>query len=215
MGIYDDLLQTVPSARQTVIIAVPLPEQVVSSLSKAVAAYPQYVEAVIPSEEWQLMLLRLENVQNAKQYYGRLMQPMPQSFVPTIRFTHVGRGQNREQLWAYAESSTVLRTIRQELIGRLRKMRFEHIAAVKKQSFVPHVPVAQVYRQMGGLGLADHATPVSFSWQKLYVYREEVVTKEALRPSTVKTVADSLSLRQPAQRSTGITLYQEGTISIV
>lgn len=154
-------------------LSLPVPEQAITPIQRSLAQYPQYIERPVKPANWHLTLLFLGAVKNPTQYYGRLKLPLPQQFVPTVRITHVGRGLHKHQLWAYAEPSAVLVNLRDELMARLKKMRFRFgaDAAVEENDFVPHITIAKLFPVAGGVGLADFPVTVSWSAAEAQVVR--------------------------------------------
>jgi len=157
--------------RTRMFIGLPIPQQVVRAVSASFEQYPQFIEQAVPAEKWHLTLLFLGEVDNPRQYYSRLRQPMPQTFLPTVRLTHVGRGRQRDQLWAYAESSQVLLNIRRQVIKRMKKMRFPFASDPRYGEYLPHITVAKLLTNARGIGLADFPLLTSFAAQEIAVYR--------------------------------------------
>lgn len=163
---------TATTVAERLFIAVPLPEHLTSIISDTFRHFPQHIEQAIPSAKWHVTIAWLGEPENPKQYYSRINKPLPQSFVPTVRFTHVGRGRpDRGQLWVYAEPSAVLAGIRQQVLARLKKMRFPLPAETSRTEFTPHVTVAKLFSQIGHIGIADQALVTSFSFDHLLLYR--------------------------------------------
>ena len=154
-------------------VSLPVPEQAMEPIERSFGQYPQYIERALPREHWHLTLLFLGEIKNPTQYYGRLKLPLPQQFVPTVRITHVGRGLNKHQLWAYAEPSGVLANLRNELMARLKKMRFRfgENATIEENDFVPHITIAKLFPIAGGVGMADFPINVSWSAHQAQVVR--------------------------------------------
>jgi 2'-5' RNA ligase len=152
-------------------IGLPVPNRLVGPIELSFSKYPQYIEQVIPPETWHLTLLYLGEVKNSRQYYGRLRVPLPQPFVPTVRITHVGRGLNKHQLWAYAEPSPVLTNLRHEILQRIKGMRLQHAAEIKIDDFVPHIAIAKLFPVAGGVGMADFPINVSFPVDQVTLYQ--------------------------------------------
>lgn len=144
-------------------IALPVPQNIATAVSKAFDQYPQYLERRVPEQKWHVTLLWLGDVENPEQYMSRLRKDMIQSFLPTVRVTHVGRGKQRKQLWAYIDPAVAITTIRNEVIARLKSMRFPIPDQERKRPFIPHIHIADLYDVAGGIGLADYPVPVSFA----------------------------------------------------
>ena len=156
-------------------LAIPIPEQVTEALEGAMQHYPQYIEKVVPRERWHLTLLWLGEVENYAWYMRRLGGEMPQNFLPVITLTHVGRGLRREQLWAYAHETSVLKGVRTQIRQRVIKLRIPRIKTSKiaKESFVPHVRLANFHSSSRGIGLADYPVGVTFTVKQVVIYSSE------------------------------------------
>jgi 2'-5' RNA ligase len=116
---------------------------------------------------------------------------LPQTFVPTVQLTHVGRGLQRSQLWAYADNSALLNNIRSQLLPRLAALRFPIPEKTKNDNFVPHIHVANLFNMAGGIGLADYPIPASFMIREIQIIRSEKSSG-----GTVHHVAGTIPLLQ-------------------
>lgn len=156
--------------RVRLFVAVPIPALIQKNLIAALNSFPQYIEQTIDQERWHLTLVFLGEVENPRQYWSRLTKALPQAFMPTISITHIGRGLQRDQLWAYAHPTAILFNLYRELGQRLRGMRFP-LPRQQYDDFVPHVHVANLYPMARGIGIADAAVTTTFSVRELLVYR--------------------------------------------
>lgn len=120
-------------------------------------------------DQWHVTLFFFGDVKNHAQYLGRLKQPLPQAFVPTVSITHIGRGEARDQLWAYAQPTSGLLALREAINQRLLKTHFPRPA--DGPQFVPHVTLGTFYPAVRGIGLADVASPVVFSVREAHLYK--------------------------------------------
>ena len=156
-------------------LGIPIPDKAAESLTAGLAQYPQHIERAIDRDKWHLTLFYLGEPANPRQYYSRLARPLkPPSFVPTVRLNHLGRGLQRDQLWAYAEDSNVLNELRKQLRDRIRTLRLPNYQAeIRHQEFKPHVTVAKLFKQTAGVGMADHPIQVSFTVPTILLYRSE------------------------------------------
>lgn len=157
--------------RARLFLGLPVPEHVVRQTQAAFPSYAHVIEREVPAEKWHVTLIWLDEVENPAQYHSRLRKPLPQSFMPTVQLTHLGRGRQRTQLWAYAEASAVLLNIRTQLMDRLRVMRFPVPTEEKHRPFVPHITCAHLFESIGGVGLADTPLVTSFSVKEVLLYR--------------------------------------------
>lgn len=130
--------------------------------------FGKHMKLILP-EQWHLTLFFFGDVKNHAQYLGRLKQPLPQAFVPTVSITHIGRGEARDQLWAYAQPTSGLLALRQAINQRLLKTHFPRPA--DGPQFVPHAKLGTFYPVVRGIGLADVASPVVFSIREAHLYK--------------------------------------------
>lgn len=147
--------------------------------------FGQYFGEFLPEENWHITLFFFGDVKNPEQYLGRLKQPLPQAFVPTISITHIGRGAERHQLWAYVNPTPALLVLRDNIHERLRKIHFPH--AIGNPKFVPHIHLANFYPTVSGLGVADVALPAVYSTQEAHLY-QSTRTKTGSHYDVISTI---------------------------
>lgn len=147
-----------------------VPEQIRAKLREvARSRFGNYFGQFIPEENWHITLFFFGEVRNHAQYLPRLKQPLPQAFVPTISVTHLGRGAQRDQLWAYVNPTPALRALQEALDERLRKTHFPRPVGPRK--FIPHIHMANFYPTVSGLGVADAPAPAVYATHEVYVYK--------------------------------------------
>lgn len=158
-------------------VALNVPRQVHEPLRLAIKRYPQYIEQILPSNRWHLTLCWLGEVKDYQQYVAALTQPLPQTFVPAVNITHVGRGLRRRHLWAWAAATPALQGLRQQLLARLKDIDFPLPSHERKRDFVPHIHLSNLYQDQAMLriGLPDSMARATFSARQAYIYRSEVV----------------------------------------
>lgn len=150
-------------------LATAVPPNVRTTLLTATNQYSNFVERIIPPENWHVTLVWLgDEVLNHSQYLSRLSKPLSQAYAPAVTLTHVGRGLQRGQLWAYAHVTPMLTQLRASLLHRLQSMRFP---VPPQQEYIPHIHVANLFDMSKGFGLADHATPLTFPIREIYLYK--------------------------------------------
>lgn len=147
-----------------------IPEHIRAKLQEAARSHlGNYFGQFIPEQNWHITLFFFGEVRNHAQYLPRLKQPLPQAFVPTISLTHLGRGGQRDQLWAYVTLTPALLALRAAVNERLQKIHFPRPIGVQK--FTPHIHVANFYPTVSGLGVADAPAPMVFAAQEVYLYK--------------------------------------------
>jgi 2'-5' RNA ligase len=167
-------------------LAAPVPPTVRELLKGATKEYSNFVEKVVPEEKWHVTLLWLGGeVLNHSQYVSRLSKPLSQAYAPAITLTHVGRGLQRGQLWAYAHVTPMLTQLREALQHRLHSMRFP---LPSQRDYVPHIHVADLFDMSRGFGLADQATPITFPVREIYLYKS-VLTPQGSQYQIESTIS--------------------------
>ena len=175
-----------PDTTARLFLGLPVPEPVRAKLSEAARAhFSSYFNEFRPEGNWHLTLFFFGEVRNHAQYLGRLKQDLPQTFVPTISITHLGRGGDRGQLWAYVTPTPALLSLREELNERLRKIRFPRPIDSKK--FIPHITLANFYPTVSGLGVADTRLQASYAVNEAYLY-QSILNQGKARYDTVATI---------------------------
>lgn len=178
--------------KQRIFIGVPIPINSLKSVQASFQEYQQYISSPITPAKWHLTILYLGEINNPKQYYSRLRKPVSLSFVPTVRITHIGRGLNKHQLWAYVEDSVILNNIRGELVRRLKSMRFNFADTTELgDGFVPHIAIANLFRMAGGVGLADYPLTLSFAVTQAHIFRSTLAGE-----STTYHIEDTIPFTQ-------------------
>ncbi len=158
-------------------IAVPIPKDAKKEMRKALGNYEKFIEKKVPEKNWHLTFLFLGEVKHYQSYLRRMTEDLPRMFLPTISFTHVGRGYERDQLWAYAQQTNVLNELRSTIRERLVKIRVPTSTSITTKGgaeFVPHVKLANMLNVTRGMGLADRQITVTFMIKQVIVYKSEI-----------------------------------------
>lgn len=154
-------------------IGIPISESVSEGLSTVLREqFPQYVEKEVPRENLHMTLFFLGEVKNHLQYVGRLKESLNLSFVPTVSVTYMGRGKQRDQLWAYINPTSNLTMLRDSIRERLGSIRFP--TPNDSYPFTPHIRLASFYPMARSLGIADVRVSESFSVREIYLYKSEL-----------------------------------------
>ncbi|MEX0650205.1 MAG: 2'-5' RNA ligase family protein [Candidatus Andersenbacteria bacterium] len=148
-----------------------VPEKAKTAIRHAAKHYKEYINQPVAEESWHITLLFLGNVENHKQYVNRLIKPLSLSFVPTVSLTHVGRGFQRDQLWAYAAATPALSGLIAELEKRIKAMRMQYEGGDDHGEYTPHIRVATLLDVTRGIGLPDGAARSTFAPSEIYLYR--------------------------------------------
>lgn len=159
-----------PDTKAKLFLGLAIPEAVGQRLKELTEQhFGKYVGNIVPTERMHVTLFFFGEVLNHAQYVGRLQQPLPQTFVPTVSITHIGRGATRDQLWAGLQPSAGLLALRNALDERLLKSRFPR--PVGRKTFTPHIKLGTFYPAVRGIGLADVASPVAFAVREAHLYK--------------------------------------------
>lgn len=160
-----------PTTRTRLFLSVSIPPLVNKALEEAMRPYQPYIENEVTPVRRHLTLVFLGEVENPKQYYSRLLKDMPQTFVPTINLTHVGRGLHRMQLWAFGHPTNSLLNLREQVLMRLKKMRCPLPEDQADREFVPHIHIANLYAMSRSVGLADQPLSTQFTVPTIELYK--------------------------------------------
>lgn len=166
----DDLIKIGESERM--FVALPVPDAALPKLNKAVGEFKPYLKSTVPQEQWHMTMFFMGEVPNPKQFYKRLPDTISLPFLPTVHFTYIGRGEKRDNLWAFAEKSQGLMDVRFKIIKALRKLRFPMSDSQRKNKdrFLPHVRLADFNEVSMMMGLADAPVNASFAIKSANVY---------------------------------------------
>jgi len=162
-------------------IAVPIPKSAKEDMKRAMGSYNKFIAKAVPRKNWHLTFLFLGEVNHYQRYLRRMTEDLPRMFLPTISFTHIGRGYQRDQLWAYAQRTNVLEELRSTIRARLVKIRVPTSSPITKGSaeFIPHVRLANMLEVTRGMGLADRRIAVTFMVKQVVIYKSEIDSKGA------------------------------------
>lgn len=167
-----------PDTMARLFLGFSVPEHIRAKLQEVARShFGSYFGQFIPEQTWHITLFFFGEVRNHAQYIPRLKQPLPQAFVPTISLTHLGRGERRDQLWAYVMPTPPLLALRAAVDERLRKIHFPRPIGIRK--FTPHIHVANFYPTVSGLGVADAPAPAVFATQEVYLYKSTFTSQKS------------------------------------
>ncbi len=160
----------------TLFLAFTVPDSVAQALQPIYAHYVSVLKERTPRDNLHVTLVWLGPAEVPASLIEELLKPLPQSFVPTVRITHVGRGRaRREQLWAAVEATGPISAIRQQLQERLKKIGWQLPASSRKGSFSPHITVGKLYDQVSHIGVADHPLITSYTVSEVILYQSDPV----------------------------------------
>lgn len=154
-----------------IFIGASIPSQVAQYLKNNLEGYTKFTKKMIPEENWHITFLFIGPVEDEQKLTKTVDKTMSQAFLPTISLTHIGRGLQKQQLWAYAKPTSLLTNIRKELTASVNTL--TNISS-RHNDFVPHIKLANLRPSPYDKLLADK--PLSAVWQikELCVYRSEL-----------------------------------------
>lgn len=158
-----------PDTYARLFLALPVPAATQAKLAQVATEHYAKHMKLVPPDRWHLTLFFLGEIKNHGQFIGRLKQPLPQSFVPTVSITHIGRGEKRDQLWAYVQPTAGLLALREAVRERLVKIHFPLPA--DRRTFLPHVRLGTFFPAVRGIGLADTACATAFAVREAHLYK--------------------------------------------
>lgn len=157
---------------ETLFLGLAVPDSVAEALPHVWDYYGSLVATTTPRTNLHLTLFRLGDANDiTKEQIKTLSQPLPQSFVPTMRLTHIGRGRQRQQLWAYGEAAGPLMALREQLIERLGSTGWSLPKQSAREAFTPHITVATLYEQVSHIGVADYPFITSYTTNEVLLYK--------------------------------------------
>lgn len=150
-------------------LALPIPAHVQTVLQTALATYSDLLAHRQPPEQWHLTLVWLGNVTNYQPSVETLVTPLPQTFIPTVTITHLGKGKKADQLWAFALPSNGLITLREQVLQRLRTTSFP-LPKESRDPFTPHITLGSFKPEFTRRSVADHPISATFVPSALHAY---------------------------------------------
>lgn len=173
----------------TLFLAFPVPASVTELLSPIYGHYTSVIESRTPWEKLHVTLLWLGEAEVPAYQIKKLLKPLPQSFMPAVRLTHVGRGRKRQQLWAYGEALGPIINIREQLIARLKDIKWQLPKQEPRNPYTPHITVAKLYDQLSHIGIADTTLITSFAVNEVVLYKSSVSASKTSVYSPVGTIS--------------------------
>ena len=159
-------------------IAAEIPEEINGLLSEKLRQYAPYIRRAMKMENWHLTFLFVGMINNFPNYAGALTQDLPQAFLPTITLTHVGRGYQAGQLWAFAKPTALLHAIKQALWERVAGQLPELSLLNEHDDFVPHIKLAELRDRSVSKFVADCPLLATWPIKQLFLYSSTVYLGE-------------------------------------
>ena len=155
----------------TLFLAFRVPDTIAAALRPLLERYSSVLKEATPPEKLHVTLLWLGSAQVPEPFIQKLTQPLRQSFVSTVRLTHLGRGRVREQLWAFGEATGPIVAIREQLLARLKSIGWQLPRQEPRHPFTPHITVGSLYDQVSHIGVADHPFITSYTVPEVVLYK--------------------------------------------
>jgi 2'-5' RNA ligase len=159
-------------------IALPIPENTHPVLASAIAEYKKLIGFHVPPPRWHITLVWLGEVNLKASGVHILCKEMPQVFVPTVTFTHIGRGRKADQLWAYVHPTSFLANLRQRLHKRLLMQNIHLRQSETERVFTPHVHVANFQQETTRFFVADLPLTLRFQVKEAQLVKSIPVSGE-------------------------------------
>lgn len=164
--------QRVKDLTARLFIGLPVPDVARSVIRRSMNSLRDAIDQRTEEADWHITLLFLGEVDNFTQYLSALLQPLPRMFVPTVSLTHLGRGLQRQQLWAYIHKTAALDALRADLEKNVVSAGMKGWKQYQKSQFVPHVRVAALKREIkGNPSLPDVLSANLFTARQAHLYR--------------------------------------------
>jgi len=160
-------------------IGAQVPDEGKSLIKEKLQGYTRYTKKILPEESWHVTFIFIGEVESYQQYLEAMLEPLAQTYLPTISLTHIGRGRQKGQLWAYGRSTKLLEGLREQLKSRLDKLRVGYAGDMGNEEFVPHIRLADLREGSFNNLLPD--VPLAVVWQikEINIYRSELTYKGA------------------------------------
>ncbi len=173
----------------TLFLAFTVPDTVAQALAPIYSHYVSVLQDRTPRDNLHVTLAWLGSAEVPAPLIEELLQPLPQSFVPTVRITHVGRGRAREQLWAAVEATGPITAIREQLLQRLQKIGWQLPKETSRKPFRPHITIGKLYDQVSHIGVADHPLITSYTVSDIGLFESTPVTGKSSQYKQLGTIS--------------------------
>jgi len=150
-------------------IGIAIPSRIQEQLTDGLNHYAELCGEQTLPENRHVTLLWLGPDPQPHDALPALTLPLAHSFTLTVAITHVGRGKNASQLWAYAAPTPALEIVRKLLIERVK----ENGLALPEDThsdFTPHINLADLKSDSTQNILADYPVTAAFSVRELSVF---------------------------------------------
>jgi len=152
-------------------IGIEIPDDVREQIRIQLEGYTKYTKKLVEEENWHVKMLSIGEIEGHDQFIESLSAEMPQSFLSTLSLTHIGKGPQRQQLWAFVNPTPLLDTLQKQLIGRLDSL---NIKPTQDTNFIPHIKLADLRVGSSNNLLADIPMPAIWPIKKLSIYRSDL-----------------------------------------
>lgn len=154
-------------------IGLEVPEDVRTRIREHLKDYTRHTKKLVPEENWHITILFVGEVLEYKRYLEPLEEAMPQAFLPTLSLTHIGKGLQPHQLWAFAKNTTLLGELQKQLIDRLGSLPIDRESNVNS-NFTPHIKLGDLRTGPTNDLLADLPMLAAWRVEKLNIYHSDL-----------------------------------------
>jgi 2'-5' RNA ligase len=142
-------------------IALLLPEVVHKALRQAMVRWESYVKSTVPQDRWHVTVAFLGEVAD-DQDLAALLEDLSLPFLPAVTITHLGRGEQTQQLWSYAAPTYPLQTLHKIIMERVQSSGLLLPTADLHRDFVPHIHIGDFTAEAMLMMLPDEIIQATF-----------------------------------------------------
>lgn len=158
-------------------IGINLPEKAREVVSRMLIHFKDSIEEITPENSWQLEIISIPFQEIAIEQLELLKAPLPLPFFLTVPLTHIGRGLESEQLWAYATATYPLKQLH-AMVWQRAQSTGVRLAKEDLPLFTPHIELASLKSNVTTM-LADEIVAVTFNAQQLAISEKKQATNQA------------------------------------
>jgi 2'-5' RNA ligase len=168
----DKTIRVQDSAR--IFIGFEVPANIRDQVREKLRGYSRFTKKLVPEENWHVTVLFVGEVAGYKQRLSPLGEGMPQAYLPILSLTHIGRGLQEHQLWAFAKNTELLNGLQRQLMERLDSLKITLNEKGNNSRYVPHIKLAELRDGPANNLLADVSISAVWRVEKLNIYRSDL-----------------------------------------
>ncbi len=146
-----------------IFLGIKIPDQTIKLLESRLDVM-RGVGKRVPVDRQHVTFCLVGQVPGIEKYLEELSKPLEQSFTSIVTLTHLGRGMNEDQIWAYVKKTRGLIDIKEELDKRVDKLQIGDSKLMNRDGdFIPHINLAGVDEKKMPMISID--IPVNTTWR--------------------------------------------------